>query len=90
MSEDGIEIEEDIIIERHLELNALRWPTASIASGEDGESRNRAYLHLRGLSWTEAKREFPKLETGHLLCPRCEMDNDEGRDYCERCGAPLV
>ena len=45
-------------------------------------------LVLTGLK-SNPKREFPKLETGQLQCPTCGMDNNEGSDYCDRCGTAL-
>lgn len=76
VDEQGREVEDDVIIERQIDLNDLKWPFAAIASGEDGESFNRAYTDLRGLTWTDAKRTL-KLEKETLSATDYVLDAAE-------------
>jgi len=46
----------EVLIERSARAADLEWPTMEVATGADGESINRAYVHLRQVSWADVKR----------------------------------
>jgi hypothetical protein len=51
--------EERLQVERSVDLQAMRWPSREIASGEDGEGINRSYVDLRGCSWRQVQDAIP-------------------------------
>ena len=46
----------DVTLSRRVEVTELSWPELGEATDESGLGCNRAYIDLRSLSWTEAKK----------------------------------
>lgn len=62
-----------------------------------GSDMPRIYIHLSGRDVDEAilrmygilKRENAQPKLGAVICPRCNMLNENDSRYCSRCGLPL-
>jgi hypothetical protein len=46
----------EVTLSRQMRVSVLSWPEAGEAASESGLGCNRAYIDLRRLSWTEARR----------------------------------
>ncbi len=68
----------DVEIVREVDRGSLGWPEPGEAQDETGLGCNRAYIDLRRMSWTEARRAA---ELERQLIERIESASDPAAEY---------